>query len=314
MTTPETIPKQNSSSNIIIPSILSVLIVLMGITLLYVYLDTQAKNQSIRNLLHRVTKLQSITQTNINKEHLATVNALDIQSQAIRQLENKITLNAQEKVSEPSDDTFTVNKAHALLDLAQTNAYWTDDTRTTVALLDQADTLLAQTKNPKMLPIRAAIARERTHQLNVQHVDVIRILSQLAADQTLINTLPLKQIDPNPSIKPGVTNAVQSAWEKLQSLIILSHHDAATPVTLTFTDAIYMRAALSLDFENAQWAVLHNQPAIFILSLKDAVRILNRGFDQHASAQLKKHLIELQQQTINIKTPITQDFSLGESA
>ena len=307
------IQEKSRKANIIIPSILISLILFLGIALLYVYLDMQKQTRSIRNLLHEMTHIQSMAQLHINTKNQATANSLELQQQAISQLEHKITLQSQEKAAVSSNEIFLINKAQALIDLAHINAYWTADTRTTVALLDQADTLIAQTQDPKMLPVRSAIVQEREHQLNTPHVDLVRILSQLAADQTLINKLPIKQIETTPSVKPGVTNTVQSAWKKLQSLVILRHHAAASPVNLTFTDETYMRAALSLDFENAQWAILHNQPEIFILSLQDAVQILNRGFDTHASAQLKQRLLNLQHQKINIKTPITQDFRIGES-
>ena len=298
-------PKKRLATKIIITIILVSVVLVLGVLLASAQVHIQQQTQTIKNLVLDLEQRQAQAQQDVLAHNQAVEQKLSQQELVLQHIQ----LQAKEKKPSSGMSIFLLNKAYALLDLAQTNAYWTEDTHTTVALLDQADQLFAQTHDPKLLPVRAAIAQERAHQLNAPSIDIVRIISELSADQALIHALtPIKN---TATIKKK--NGMNSVWEKLQGLVILRRHDATIPIAATFSDTKYMSAALTLDLENAKWAALHQQQQIFLLSLHDAIKILDRGFDQNTSAQLKKHLLALQQQKLIAKTPITQDFSRGDS-
>jgi len=305
----DNVPKKKSDIHKIINSILAGIFITLGLLITYNQLNIQKQTRSIKKLMLHVEQLQTVVQKDFNAQNQVLEQKLAEQELALHNLQMKLKHQAEEKTPSSELSIFLINKAHALLDLAQINAYWTEDKRTTLALLEQADQLLATSKDPKQLPTREAIGQARTNQLKEQNVDVVRILSQLSADQELVNSLALKQ----DKSKQTKKHRVSSAWEKLHSLVILRRTDTNIPIAYTFTNTKYMRASLALNLENAKWAVLHQQQDIFLLSLQDALKILDSNFDQHESIQLKKRLIDLQQINLSLKTPITQDFILGES-
>jgi uroporphyrin-3 C-methyltransferase len=201
-------------------------------------------------------------------------------------------------------------KARYYLELAQINVHWSDSIVSVIALLEQADHLLQQFNDPKILDIRQAIAKDIAQIQALPRVDIAGILSQLDAAQNSINTLtiPLPASSPPAPENAPASPSKESTWRLhlqssaniLEKFVVIRRHDQnVQPLLPPLLESI-LKENLHLSLQEAQWAVLNNNPAVYQLVLKQAIQNLKMNFNENiaATAALIKKLIELEQ--INI--------------
>lgn len=207
-------------------------------------------------------------------------------------------------------------KARYYLELAQINAHWSDDAQTTVALLEEADQLLQTLSDQRLYPVRQAIAKEIAQVKAIPPIDVAGILSQLDAAQTLALQLPTRHNLPTPADKVNDPKASDSMWQQrmqqslglLEKLVIIRHHAQQTQGMLSPLHQSLVRENLSMDFQEAQWAVLQKNAKVYQQSLVHALQQIKRNFDNKAIATqtLVKQLEDLQKTLLEAPQPELQ--------
>ena len=193
------------------------------------------------------------------------------------------------------------------LDLAKINAHWSNNWETTLALLQQADALLANIADPRLFKIRQAIAQDIIQIQSMPTVDVPGLLSQLDAALTMIANLPLK-----PTLTPvdkatvkKTNNGTISAWRQrlkesvslLEELVVVRHHDEDILPLPTPAYESMLRESVRLYLQEAQWAVLQNNEPVYQFSLTQAIKKINQSFapDATETIALLKQLRAFQQ-------------------
>lgn len=207
-------------------------------------------------------------------------------------------------------------KARYYLELANIDTQWTEHYESSVQLLQQADMLIKTIANPKLLEVRQAIAKHISDIKALPDLDVAGILSQLVAVQEQIHHLkarPLSLTMPKSEIHTEKQNpsAWNAAWQKslaaLQRMIIIRHHDMNIKPMLSPIYQASVKENIYMQLQQAQWAVIHKNQAIYDISLKQAIANVQQHFDDKAlsTANVINQLDTLTQITLNAPKPET---------
>ncbi len=179
--------------------------------------------------------------------------------------------------TQPQPSNWILFKARYYLELASINNIWTDDNQTTLALLQEADTLLATVQQENMVPVRQAIADERAALLAIPNLDVTGILSTLQTLQQTVDTMqPLFETTTAKTQTTTTKSFSQLTWREhfqqalqtLRSLVIVQHHDESLSAYMTPTYVAMQRAAIRLHLAEAEAAVMQRQTEVYQLMLK----------------------------------------------
>lgn len=241
---------------------------------------------------------------------------LALQSQ-LNTMNKNLQASLQERLYQKQD--WLLLKARYYLELAQINTHWSDNPQTTVALLQQADSLLAPLMDKQLFPIRQALAKEISQLEALPHIDLTGILSQLDAAQTATIALPIKPIiSINNSTTEDTKNDKNSSYWRtkfdeslhyLGKLIVIRRNDEAIQPLLSPLAQSMLRDSLRLNIQQAQWAVLQKNQSVYQIALAQALKTLNQGFDTQApdTQALIKQLQLLEQEKITSSQPPIQE-------
>ncbi|KTC85106.1 uroporphyrinogen-III C-methyltransferase [Legionella brunensis] len=243
---------------------------------------------------------------------IKTLNQSQIQLQDhIKALDNALKIALQQRLYQKQD--WILLKARYYLELAQINAHWSDDQQTTIALLQQADTLLAALSYQQVLTIRQAIAQEIAQLQVLPKVDVAGLLSQLDAAKNNLSNLPLKKPISHPQ-SHDTNGKTSSEWRdqlrdsinSLGKLVVIRRHEENVEPLLSPLQQAMLQEVIRLNLEEAQWAILQNNSSVYQLALTQAINAIKRTFDETASSTqaLIKQLQALQQQKLNLAKPV----------
>ncbi|PWY54725.1 hypothetical protein DGG96_15790 [Legionella qingyii] len=286
---------------------------------------TLSKNNQLQNQLSKAqntfsTQLQQLEQSQDQVQEQINVRAnkaeeTQTQLQAKFENLNKQIQNAMQQKFYQNQDWLLL-KARYYLELAQINAHWSNEIDSTIALLEQADQLLNQLNDPKILNIRQAIAKDIAQIQALPSVDIAGLLSQLDAAQNSINDLsiPLPVSGNTPPKEKTTVPAndsstwkirLQSSMNVLEKLVVIRRHDQGIEPLMSPLFEALVKEKLRLNFQEAQWAVLNNEPFVYQLVLNQAISSLKTNFNENkpSTATLIRKLTELQQTNITRKRP-----------
>lgn len=229
----------------------------------------------------------------------------------------KIRLSLQEHGKAPID--WKLYKAHYYLELAQLNAYWSgDDINTTIALLEQTDTLLSKFSDQKIITLRQDIAKEISQLKSYPGVDTTGLLNKLDAAQNIVNQLAIPQPEFKPEIdanqKQDSTEATKkSAWQQhlsssidiLKKLVVVHKNTDSIKPLLSPLYSTTIREIINLNLQQAQRAVLRKNEQIFQISIQQAINNIQSSFNkpEQATQDLLKNLKDIKE--INLTPPKT---------
>lgn len=212
------------------------------------------------------------------------------------------------------EDDLLLLKVRHYLELAQLNAAWSDDTALTSNLLTQADTVLASLHGEPINALRRAIAQENALVKGTEKVDVIGLLSQLNAAQALSNTLIPRSLAMSISqdnlektetkaTTTGWRHRLTESWRALEKLVVIRRTDVNAQAFVTPAYAALLRERIQLALQETQLAVIQRQHALYQLTLKQAIDLIQQLFDvqQSDAAALLKQLQSLQSQHVEQK-------------
>jgi len=190
-------------------------------------------------------------------------------------------------------------EAEYLLRLANQRAQLSHDPRSAAQLLSSADEILRDLDDAGLHPVRAQLAKEIGALQSSAERDVE---GSYLALQALANEAEKLKIYKAPSYEALEVTGEQSgwqqrlqggltaAWEKLRSYIRIRHHEENFRAQLAPEQEAVLRASLQLMFEQAQLALLANQPELYQRALEKAASWLNRYYqlDEHRDALLQQ--------------------------
>ena len=286
---------------------------------------TLTKNNQLQTQLSKVqnifsTQLQQLEQSQDQVHELENTRANkteEIQTQFQAKFENlsKQIQNAMQQKFYQNQDWLLL-KARYYLELAQINAHWSNEIDATIALLEQSDQLLKQLNDPEILNIRQAIAKDIAQIQALPIVDIAGLLSQLDAAQNSINDLSIPlPIKGNTSSSENSTPPsndsstwkvrLQGSLNALEKLVVIRRHDQGIEPLISPLFEALLKEKLRLNLQEAQWAVLNNEPFVYQLTLKQAISSLKMHFNENMpnTAALIKKLTELQQKNVTQKRP-----------
>ena len=209
-------------------------------------------------------------------------------------------------------------KARYCLELAQINAQWSDNSDTTLALLEQANSLLASRQDQASFNVRQAITKEISQLKGIPKLDIPGMLSQLDATADLINTLNLKPVVLPLNANTPTTQMKASAWREylkqslnaLQTLVVVRHHDEAiNPMPSPAYESL-LRDNIRFNLQQAQWAILKSNDAVYQHALTQALKQINQAFKSDTT---EINLITHQLQTLQ-KIHLTQHKPVLETS
>lgn len=259
----------------------------------------------MQQLKQSVTHLNRYgSQINALKRSLTdSQNALSQEQQSLEKLQTTLktqslhieTLNtalAESKPSHKVSDSFILQKVRFLLELSALNTHWTNDSQSSLKLLQDADAQLSLISSTSVYPLRQALATEINLWQSLAKLDTVGILSQLDEAIRQIDTLSIKQIDVQ--INPPIKNAQDSpnTWQDslhasmalLQKLVIIRHHDTAVNPLISPMHEVILRDGIRLQLYEAQWAVLTQNNTLYQLALNNALDLCKKTFANNATS------------------------------
>ncbi|KTD59939.1 uroporphyrinogen-III C-methyltransferase [Legionella shakespearei] len=209
-------------------------------------------------------------------------------------------------------------KARYYLELAQINEHWSDNFNAAIALLQEADKLLQQINTPKIFTVRQAIAKEMAQLKSVPKVDIAGLLSQLDAAQVSVSNLTIQSTiaesgasaeteTPKAATPQAWRARFQDSLNLLEKLVVIRRTDEEIKPLMSPLFESILRESIRLNLQEAQWAILNNNDAVYQMALKQAIVNLKRTFDEQErnTAELIKQLNTLQQVKLRQEKPIT---------
>lgn len=306
----------------LIISLTSLLALLAIIASIYsIQLDKQfqnhqlVENKKLTDELGRIKAEQNTVQKLLdnNANHLQQIQS-DLTNK-MDSLNKELQTAMKQKLYQNND--WLLLKARYYLELAQINVHWSDNFNTSVALLQQADDLLKGMNIPKIFTIRQTIAKEIAQLKSISVVDITGILSQLDAAQTAINNLSIQSVVAQQEVLNHIANSEESGktgWRSrlqdsvrfLEKLVIIRRHNENIQPLISPLYESAIKENIRLNLQEAQWAILNNNPAVYQFALNQAIANLKRVFNEssHNTAILIKQLSTLQNVKLTQEKPV----------
>lgn len=139
-----------------------------------------------------------------------------------------------------------------------------------------ADSLLAAIDDPALRPVREVLARDLQRLHRLPAVDRVGLYLRLDAVMAGLENWPLA--DMAPLATPSAVEAQPGAWyqrgqqwlARLRGLVVLRPREARDQALLAPAEVGLLQQNIRLQLQQAQWAVLHAEPAVYAASLKRA--------------------------------------------
>lgn len=211
-------------------------------------------------------------------------------------------------------------EAEHLLRLASLRLSALQDINSAAALVQGADEILREQDDPGAFAAREQLAKSLTALRSVDQPDRTGLFLQLAAvrDQVAqLNELAPEYTDKGDSLF-GLTDGSDTSywakwWEKISQFVRIDFHaDKNIRPLLAGQSLTQVRLALSLAIEQAQWAALNGQAAVYEKAMAEGRSVLDSNFnrDNPQSKALGQRLDELGKQPVSVATPdLTQSLA-----
>lgn len=200
-------------------------------------------------------------------------------------------------------------EAEHLLRLASLRLAALQDAGSAIALIQGADEVLRDQNDPGAFAARKELARSLEQLRSLDHPDRTGLFLQLAALREQL--LALQGL--NPAFVPAGEEAAstdvghwQRWWDKVSRFVRIDlQADQDIRPLLSGQSLAQVRLALSLAIEQAQWAVLNGEDAVYRQALAQAQDVLGSHFNLNLTANRALHtrLGELAEQPVSIEMP-----------
>lgn len=316
--------EQNGSSshknNFLLPGLsLLVAISAIGIALYTLNFNKNVQNKLLDDNKSLSAELEQLKekQTTIQDQIVVKTDNLEQSQSALQKKVNHLNKALQTAMTQQlyQNQDWLLLKARYYLELAQINTHWSDNFNATIALLQEADQLLSKIATPQIFDIRQTIAKEIAELKATSTTDIAGLLSQLDAAQITVSKLKIQSTfdEPKPSEDTKTqTNINPSAWHTrlqesthlLEKLVIVRRADENYKPLISPLFESILRESIRLNLQEAQWAVLNNNPTVYQLALNQAAMNIKRTFDETSTRDLLKQIAQLQQIKLTQEKPL----------
>jgi uroporphyrin-III C-methyltransferase len=209
---------------------------------------------------------------------------------------------------------YTLSEIKYLISLANLHLRFNHDVATTIVLLQAADDRASQLADPTLLDLRQALANDILSLKSLPTIDREGLLTRLNAMQEQVAKLPLtvgifnnvgSTTANNTSSEKGWKHPFRAMGDAFKQLITIRHRDPKFNQLIAPDQELYLREYINLLFEQARWAVLQGDVAVYISSLQQAKVWLSRYFVSNTNniQQLLDLLSTMQVTPINANLP-----------
>lgn len=217
------------------------------------------------------------------------------QSQVLSAKQEQI-INDWQAVQKGDMEKWYMAEAQYLVQLANDHAQYTHNIPMAMTLLQRADQVLLPLQETAAIEIRQALAANLASLQAMPQVDAAALYAKLTNldsqfNQLTILSTPLSAdaqqlaaptISPN---DPWWKKSLDHTWQVLRQIIIVRHTSStALPLVLP-EEKSFLYQSLHAEMQNAMWAVLHNQPQVFQLSMQRQIAWLQQYFIKDATTQ-----------------------------
>ncbi|MBE0483776.1 MAG: uroporphyrinogen-III C-methyltransferase [Bacterioplanes sp.] len=207
-------------------------------------------------------------------------------------------------------------EAEYLLRLANQRLQYEHDVRSALSLLQAADAIVLETRNPRFDSVRALLAEEMLRLTQLPHVDTLGALHRIQALQNQLRSLnwslpnTLKQAPP--VIHDDVTDSapwyqilLRNMQAVVSSMIRIQRHDETFQAPLSQEQQYQLQQTLFLMLEQAQVALLRKNDVLFQHSLARVTQWLDAYLliEDDNSRAIRHSLSELSNWTVTQETP-----------
>lgn len=234
----------------------------------------------------------------------------------VKQLNQQVQLLLQKQTEQGND--WVLLKARYYLELAQINSYWSDTPDVISALLSQAETLLSNLHDQRVMEVRKLLTEENARVRSMSKVDVMGLLSQLQAAQeasrhlqTAIIPEGLQNSQQVMNGQEEVENQTLKTWKGrfehslnlLKKLVIVRHVDEEVKPLITPAYTALLRENIGLILQETQFAVIQSNEPLYHFTLKQANEKITQWFDSQdpKTQSLLTQLKDLEKITLSSK-------------
>lgn len=239
--------------------------------------------------------------------------AINAQDSQLSELKTALAQNQSQlaKVHSKAQYELRLAEAEHLLRLASVRLSALQDINSAVALLKGADHVLREQDDPNAFAVRKALAVSTESLLSVPRPDRTGLFLKIDA----LREQALRLQDAAPSFEPQQTvlDTTKAQWQQwLEKISHFVRIDFASKQDirplLSGQQLEQARLALGLALQQAQWAALNGQGAIYQQSLKQAQEIVDQQFGRNVqqSRAFAERLDELNQQSVELDVPDLQ--------
>ncbi|MCA0403291.1 MAG: uroporphyrinogen-III C-methyltransferase [Proteobacteria bacterium] len=234
-------------------------------------LENQIKTQNL-NLEANTHQIEALQDANIKARKIIENISLSLD----KALEQKQTLN----------NDWLLSKARYYIELAAINLYWTDDIKTSIALLKEADKLLSNETNSQVFQIREVLAKEINELELANSLDIPGILSEIDALKTNLakGSFKFKQLgQPDNYVVESEQN--NSSWQNnlknslksLEKLIVIKHNSNQLEPYLSPLEQNLLLESINLNLQLAEIALLQANQERFKSALNEAIKEIDES-------------------------------------
>ncbi len=247
----------------------------------------------------------------------------DAQNMLVDRLQSRLTdaIKQVEAGRQTSQSDWWIAESEYLLRLANQRILMEKRPEGALTLLRSADKILHELDDVTLFKLREAIAKEIASLEAVPKLDIEGTYLRLSAMIGQIQNLATLSVEQRPElpemlnkITPGlideamqqeVKSSLSKALTRLESLVVIQHHDQPIEPLLSPEKGTQLRESLQLLLEQTQLAMLRQQQKIYDQSLERAANLIERYFDlKTASAKaLLAAISELKKLTVEPEMP-----------
>jgi uroporphyrin-3 C-methyltransferase len=227
------------------------------------------------------------------RETVAKIGALESKIQQSQSQQGALEGLYQE-LSRNRDD-WVLAEIEQTLTIASQQLQLAGNVSAALAALQSADTRLARSDRPQLLPLRKAIARDIDKLQRAPNLDVTGMTLRIDRIVAGIDTLPLlvdgqaQAGDAHAAVKldaarPWWSRWARGAWDEIKQLVRVERLDANDPQLLAPNQRYFARENLKMRLLHARIALLQRDQTAFRSDLLAAQNWLQHYFDSHDKA------------------------------
>lgn len=235
------------------------------------------------------------------------VNASELQAQQTRMM-------TEWHAAQKGDmNKWHVAEAQYLYHLADDQLQFTHNVPVAIEIVRRAQQILESIGDKSVLALRESMAHDLVSLQALPTVDTTGIYLRLTAlDKQIadlpLSTHPLSTETSAPTTMPEATlpwwkKGLHNSWENLRQIIIVRRYDTSELPLALPEEKNFLYQNLRAQIENAKWAVLQRNHAIYQASLATAMAWIKQYMDQQATItrSVLQNLQELQ--TVTLQSP-----------